>query len=43
VGCRRWEELPSQARAYLQRISELAGIQIDYVSVGAERDQMFVV
>ena len=43
VGCRRWVELPSQARAYLQRISELAGIQIDYVSVGAERDQMFVV
>ena len=43
AGCRRWEELPSQARAYLQRISELAGIQIDYVSVGAERDQMFVV
>ncbi|MFZ4851218.1 MAG: adenylosuccinate synthase [Caldilinea sp.] len=43
TGCRRWEELPSQARAYLQRISELAGIQIDYVSVGAARDQMFAV
>jgi adenylosuccinate synthase len=43
AGCRRWEELPSQARAYLQRISELAGIQIDYVSVGAARDQMFAV
>jgi len=43
AGCRRWEALPSQARAYLQRISELAGIPIDYVSVGAARDQMFAV
>lgn len=41
--CRRWDDLPKAARAYLHRISELAGIKIDYVSVGPERDQMFVV
>jgi len=42
-NCRRWDDLPKAARAYLHRISELAGIKIDYVSVGPERDQMFAV
>ncbi len=41
--CRRWDDLPKEARAYLHRLSELAGIKIDYVSVGPERDQMFAV
>lgn len=41
ADCRRWDDLPKQARAYLHRIGELAGIKIDFVSVGAERDQMF--
>jgi adenylosuccinate synthase len=41
--CRHWDDLPKEARAYLHRISELAGIKIDYVSVGPERDQMFAV
>ncbi|NOX63027.1 MAG: adenylosuccinate synthase [Chloroflexi bacterium] len=41
--CRRWDDLPKQARAYLHRISELAGVKIDYVSVGPEREQMFAV
>jgi adenylosuccinate synthase len=40
-SCRQWRDLPLQAQAYVQRISELAGVQIDYVSVGPERDQMF--
>ncbi len=40
---RSWNELPPAARAYLHRISELAGVKIDYVSVGPERDQMFAV
>lgn len=39
--CRRWDDLPKQARAYIHRLSELAGIKVDYVSVGAEREQMF--
>jgi adenylosuccinate synthase len=41
ADCRHWDDLPKQARAYLHRIGELAGITIDFVSVGAERDQMF--
>ncbi len=40
---RTWEELPQEARAYLRRISELAGASIRYVSVGPERDQLIVV
>ena len=35
--CRHWEELPANARTYCQRISELLGVQIDLISVGAER------
>ena len=41
--CRRWEDLPEQAKAYINRIAELSGIAIDYVSVGPQRDQMFTV
>jgi adenylosuccinate synthase len=41
ADCRRWDDLPKQARAYLHRIGELAGTKIDFVSVGPERDQMF--
>lgn len=41
ADCRRWDDLPKAARAYIHRISELAGIKVDYVSVGPEREQMF--
>ncbi|TNF37251.1 MAG: adenylosuccinate synthase [Deltaproteobacteria bacterium] len=37
---RTWDDLPKPARAYLHRISELAGVPIEFVSVGAERDQL---
>lgn len=40
-GCRRWADLPAAAQAYINRLSELAGVRVDYVSVGPERDQMF--
>ncbi len=43
ADCRRWDDLPKPARAYLHRIGELAGTKIDFVSVGAERDQMFAI
>ncbi len=36
---RSWGELPPQARAYLERISELVGAPVGLVSVGPERDQ----
>lgn len=42
-SCRRWQDLPSQAQAYISRLSELAGVKVDYVSVGPEREQMFAV
>ncbi len=41
--CRRWEDLPQPAQAYIRRLSELAGVKVDYVSVGPEREQMFAV
>jgi len=40
---RRWDDLPKAAQAYLQRISDLAGVPIAYVSVGPKRAQMFAV
>lgn len=42
-NCRRWEDLPPAAQRYLLRISDLAQVPIDYVSVGPEREQMFAV
>ncbi len=42
-GCRRWQDLPAQAQAYIKRLSELANVPVDYVSVGPEREQMFAV
>jgi adenylosuccinate synthase len=39
---RTWSALPDRARAYLNRLAELAGVPIAYVSVGPERDQLIV-
>lgn len=41
-GCRRWEDLPPQAQAYLERIASLCGVPVRFVSVGPEREQMVV-
>ena len=41
-GVRDWSELPAGARSYLSRLSELAGVPIDLVSTGPERDQTIV-
>jgi adenylosuccinate synthase len=41
--CRHWDELPTAARAYINRLQELAGVPVAYVSVGPEREQMFAV
>jgi len=40
---RRLEDLPAGARAYLDRISELTGLPIRYVSVGTRRSQIIEV
>jgi adenylosuccinate synthase len=42
TGCRTWAALPEGARAYVERLEELAGVPISHVSVGPERDQMIV-
>ena len=41
TGCGSWASLPVEARNYVNRISELAGVPVAYVSVGPERDSMF--
>ena len=38
TGARRWEDLPENARTYLDWVESQAGIPISVVSVGAERD-----
>jgi adenylosuccinate synthase len=42
TACRSWSDLPSAARAYVERLEALAGVAISHVSVGPERDQMIV-
>ena len=37
--CRRLEDLPKQARAYLDKMAEMAGAPLKLVSVGFERDR----
>ncbi|MBV8210290.1 MAG: adenylosuccinate synthase [Burkholderiaceae bacterium] len=41
-GVRSWSDLPAAAREYLSGLSELAGIPIDLISTGPERDQTIV-
>lgn len=41
VDLRSLEALPKEARAYLDRLSELSGVPIGIVSVGPDRDQTF--
>lgn len=43
ADCRSWDDLPKAARTYIHRLAELAGVKVDYVSVGAAREQMFAV
>jgi adenylosuccinate synthase len=42
TACRSWDALPAPARAYVERLEELAGVPISHVSVGPERTQMIV-
>ena len=37
-GVRRWEDLPGQAKEYVECIEQAIGCHIGYVSVGAERE-----
>jgi adenylosuccinate synthase len=42
VGITRFEELPVNARSYLARIEELAGVPLDIISTGPDRAQTIV-
>jgi adenylosuccinate synthase len=39
VGITRYEDLPANARTYIERLQALVGIPIDIVSTGPDRDQ----
>jgi adenylosuccinate synthase len=41
-GCRRFEELPANAQAYVLRLEELSGARISVIGVGPGRDQTIV-
>jgi adenylosuccinate synthase len=41
-GVREWNDLPEGARRFLERLSQVAGVPIDLVSTGPERDQTIV-
>jgi adenylosuccinate synthase len=41
-GVCKWEQLPANARRYLERLSEVLGVAIDLISTGPDRDQTVV-
>ena len=40
--CRSYEQLPAEARAYVEFIEQGVGCRIQYVSVGAQRDSLII-
>jgi adenylosuccinate synthase len=42
VGAREWRDLPENARRYVERLSELAQVEIGVVSTGPDRDDTIV-
>ena len=40
--CRKYDELPENAKAYVERLEELIGRKIHLISVGAERNQFII-
>jgi adenylosuccinate synthase len=42
VGIGSYESLPKGARAYLKRIEELAGVPVDLISTGPDREETIV-
>lgn len=41
-GCRKWEDLPIEARNYVEYVEKQIGCRIGYVSVGPERDSIII-
>ncbi len=42
-GLRTWDDLPRAARAYIQRVQDLAGVKVVGLSVGADRGETILV
>lgn len=42
VGITRYEDLPANARAYLEKIQELVGVPIDIISTGPDRKETII-
>lgn len=42
ANARTWDDLPAKAQAYVNRIEELTGAPIQFISVGPERDQIII-
>jgi adenylosuccinate synthase len=42
TSVRKWDDLPKAAQDYLKRIEELTKVQIQYVSVGPERENIVI-
>jgi adenylosuccinate synthase len=41
-GVREWERLPPEARSYIERLSELVGIEVGIVSTGPDREDTVI-
>ncbi|KAJ3183319.1 hypothetical protein HDU85_002345 [Gaertneriomyces sp. JEL0708] len=41
-ACRTWDELPLNARRYVERVEEMMGVKVEWIGVGAARDAMIV-
>ena len=39
TGCRTFESLPHNARAYVERVAALAGVPVEIISIGPGRDE----
>lgn len=42
TSCRKWEDLPENARKYVLALEKLSGAPIKYISVGPERNQIII-
>ena len=41
-GVQKLEDLPAEARSYLDRMAEVCGVQVDMISTGPDRDETIV-
>lgn len=42
TGCRSYEELPAEAKAYIKEIEDFTGVPVRIISVGPDREQTMV-